>query len=399
MTSGKTRHINLRRLLRTIHLWIGVSLGIPLALIGATGAILTYEHEIVAFFDGASEPQLATGTPQPVSAIVEAARAKAPEGTQPMSLSMPGGDEPAMVRFARPGRTAPGPGGATVVRIDPVSLAVFDPQQRSTTQQWLRQAFMLHANLMGGRDGRYWVGWFGVAMCILGVSGIVMWWPRPRRWKQAFRVSKGAHGIQLNRELHGVVGIWGLVVFLVISFSGVYIVFPQTTGGIVRTIFPGRDLRGEASSLRVTPVPNGTRMTADEAVDLARGIAPDTALRLVSFPQRPDQPYRVAFELPGTTPGHGVPTITAFVDPWTHSIIARQDPRDYTPGETITAWQRALHGGAGQGWVWQLLTFISGLMPVLFAITGIAMWWMRRRHKKKAQAAPANSRTAASPAE
>ena len=42
MTAKPHRSIKLRRILRTVHLWIGVSLGIPLALIGATGAILTY---------------------------------------------------------------------------------------------------------------------------------------------------------------------------------------------------------------------------------------------------------------------------------------------------------------------------------------------------------------------
>ena len=397
MTTGKHRHINVRRLLRTIHLWIGVSLGIPLALIGATGSILTYKHEIIALFDGASEPKLATGAVKPVSQIIDVARTQAPEGTQPMFLSIPGSDEPAIVRFAQPGRAA-GPGAATAVRIDPVSLTLFDAPERSTVQQWLRQAFQLHANLLGGREGRFWVGWFGVAMCVLGVSGIVMWWPRPSRWRKAFGVSKGAHSIQFNRELHGAVGIWGLVVFLVISFSGAYIVFPQTTGEIVRTIFPGRDIRGEAASLRVTPVQDGTRMTADEAVALARNIAPDEQLRIIGFPLRPDQSYRVAFDLPGTTPGHGVPTITVFVDPWARSIVATQDPRNYTVGETISVWQRALHGGAGQGWLWQFLTFLSGLMPVLFAITGITMWWKRRRHKKVHEA-PQIRRKAASPAE
>jgi uncharacterized iron-regulated membrane protein len=390
---------NLRRILRVVHLWIGVSLGIPLAVIGATGSILAYEDEIVALFGGAAAPQLASGEPQPVSAVVAAARAKAPPGTVPTFYSLPAEPgEPASVRFAARDRVRAGPGGTTNIRIDPVSLSILENQQRSGVQQALRQIFLLHANLSVGRDGRFWVGWFGVAMCVLGMSGIVMWWPRPGRWKRAFGVSKQAHGIRLNRELHGAVGIWGLAVFLVISFSGVYIVFPQTTGEIVRTVFPGRDLRGEAASLRVTPLPDSAPMTVDEAVTLAHSAAPGVALRTVGFPARPDRPYRVAFTLPGTTPGHGVPMITVFVDPWTRSIVSTQDPRGFTWGETITAWQRALHGGDGLGWIWQALTFLSGLLPVLFATTGITMWWLRRR-RRKAHLASAGNRMAKAPAE
>src|SRR5690348_13300448 len=108
MTAKPHRSVKLRRILRTVHLWIGVSLGIPLALIGATGAILTYEHEIVALFDGDSQPKLAEGKPQHVATIVEAARAQAPEGAQPVFFSIPGNDEPAIVRFAPPGRAAVG---------------------------------------------------------------------------------------------------------------------------------------------------------------------------------------------------------------------------------------------------------------------------------------------------
>ena len=398
MTTTPQRSITLRRILRTVHLWIGVALGIPLALIGATGSILTYEHEIIALLDGDSQPKLATGKPQHVSTIVEVARAQAPADAQPMFFSIPGNDEPAILRFAQPGRAAAGPGASTTVRIDPVSLTLFDALERSAVQQFLRQSFQLHANLLSGREGRFWVGWFGVAMCVLGVSGIVMWWPRPSRWKKAFGVSKGAQGIRFNRELHGAVGIWGLAVFIVISFSGVYIVFPQTTGEIVRTIFPGRDIRGEAATIKVTPIEGVERMAPDDAVTLARSIAPHADLRMVGFPMRPDQPYRIGFELPGTTPGHGVPTITAFVDPWARTIVAKHDPREYTLGETISVWQRALHGGTGQGWLWQFLTFLSGLMPVLFAITGITMWWKRRRHKQVHKVA-ASQRPAASAAE
>lgn len=385
MSTAKPSRPRLRRILRTIHLWIGVSLGIPFALLGATGSILVYEHEIAELFDSSPKPVLAQGEARPLSAIVEAARAKAPDGAVPTMFSL--GDstkDPVMVRFARPG-SGPGPGGASV-RIDPVSLATFDAAERSEVQQWLRQVFMLHANALSGREGRYWVGWLGVLMCFLGLSGLIMWWPRPSHWKQAFGVIRGSHPIQFNRDLHGSVGFWGLIVFMMVCFSGVYICFPQTTGEMVRAVFPGRDLRAEAAAIKVEPRSGVERLDIDGALALARAEKPGLLLRMMSFPTRPDQAYRIAFELPGTTPGHGVPMVAVFVDPWARSVITSQDPRQFTIGESITIWQRALHGGYGLGWIWQFLTFVSGLLPVLFAITGITMWWLRRKHKKKAQA-------------
>jgi len=390
MTAPTNMPQKIRHFLHTLHLWIGVILGIPFAILGITGSILVFEDEIAELFEGAFEAQLAAGEPQSVSRIIEAARAKAPAGSVPTFYTIPhGNEEPAAVRFAPAGRAAPGPGNATMVRIDPVSLATFEPPERSPVRQWIRQVFLLHANFFTGREGREWVGWFGVGMCFLGMSGLVMWWPCPGRWREALSVSRDARGARLNRELHGAFGFWGLAVFLVISFSGVYIVFPQTTGELVRAVFPGHDLRAEAASFRAQPLAGGPAMDVDDAIEVARREVPGLELRMVSFPLRVEQPYRIAFELPGTTPGHGVPMVTVFVDPWSRAVMAAQDPRRFTIGETITVWQRALHGGYGFGWTWRILTFLSGLLPVLFAITGISMWWLRRRRKARQQTLPA----------
>lgn len=377
---------SLRRALRTLHLWIGVTLGIPLALIGVTGSILVFEDEIADFFDDAPKPVLAQGEVQSLAAIVAAARAHAPAEAQPALLALAGEGEPATVRFTRPG-AAPAPGSAIVVEVDPVSLAVLPAREPSAAQNWLRQVFLFHANLSQGREGRIWVGWLGVVMCVLGLSGLVMWWPRPGRWKQAIVVARDARGPRLHRELHGATGFWGLIVFIMVSFSGVYIVFPETTGGLIRSVLPGRDLRAETASLRVQAPAVAQPIHLDRVVALAREKLPKLELRMVSFPVRPTMPYRVAFELPGTTPGHGVPMIAAFVDPFAGEVIAVQDPRSFTLGETVSAWQRPLHGGYGLGSVWQWLTFLSGLLPVLFATTGISMWWLRQRRKARDAAA------------
>ncbi|NDC64945.1 MAG: PepSY domain-containing protein, partial [Planctomycetia bacterium] len=69
-----------------------------------------------------------------------------------------------------------------------------------------------------------------------------------------------------------------------------------------------------------------------------------------------------------------------------------RDPRSYTLGETIMAWQHALHAGEGLGWTWKILVFLSGFLPPLFAVTGVSMWLIKRRNRRRAalQAHPAD---------
>ena len=39
----------------------------------------------------------------------------------------------------------------------------------------------------------------------------------------------------------------------------------------------------------------------------------------------------------------------------------------------------ALHFSVGMGGVWTFLVFLTGLLPLLFAITGLNIWWLKRR--------------------
>jgi uncharacterized iron-regulated membrane protein len=125
-------------------------------------------------------------------------------------------------------------------------------------------------------------------------------------------------------------------------------------------------------------------MDPGEALALARAAVPDGTLRLIGLPSRPDQPVRVAFLPPGGQVGQ--PTITAFIDQTARKVVEVRDPRQFTAGESFLAWQHALHAGEGLGVLWQGLVFVSGFLPVLFVITGLSMWWMKRRNRRAAGA-------------
>jgi uncharacterized iron-regulated membrane protein len=35
------------------------------------------------------------------------------------------------------------------------------------------------------------------------------------------------------------------------------------------------------------------------------------------------------------------------------------------------------------GHIWRALVFLSGLLPLLFAITGVSMWWLKRARRRE----------------
>jgi len=409
----KPQQRTFRYWLQQLHLWIGLILLLPLVMMGVTGAVLVYAHDLEHLF-GQGDPEPKTvGEWRSPSELIEAAKTATKDpGRIPIAVRWPiEVGEPAAVRLSRPGMAqerpafrggeqrgqqgqAPGAQGRVPVQspfagslqilIDPVSLQVLETQQAMTG--WVRFFHDLHGHVfIAGGLGREIVGWLGVALLVLGCSGLYLWWPRGGQWKAAFTVRRTAKGLRLNRELHGAVGIWSLALFMLVNFTGVYLAFPQQIGQAVNAVWPGRDMRAATFQARVEPMRGATAISIEEGLALAKERVPDARFLNAFLPVRPDQAMRIGLIRAGHE--QGAPIITVIVDPWRKKVIDVFDPRTMTAGESIIAWQRALHYGQGLGWGYKFLVFVSGVVIPIFAVTGFLMWWIKRRNRRAGERA------------
>ncbi len=361
----------MRKILHKLHLWMGLILCIPLVLLGLSGSILVFQHELEDLF--VPQTTSVTGTPRAAGEILQAVRAKAPEGFAPVMFrpaATSGGM--ATVFLAPASRKSADGNGRIQMLVDPATLAV-----SNAAGGVMRQIFLFHSNLML-RDygGRSIVGWFGGAMLLFGLTGLVIWWPKAGKWHKAFLVRRTSQGRKFHRELHGAAGIWSVLVLIIVSFTGVYLAFPRTVEAALNEVTPVRDMRAPPA-IAITPVEGRKKLDIDAAIALAQEAVPDSRLNAVMLQAKPDQPYRVI--LRRLQDRDGSPAISVFIDPWTKRVIETRDPQEYSIADTFIAWQHAVHAGQAFGWVWRFLVFLAGLMPLLFAFTGISMWLIKRR--------------------
>jgi uncharacterized iron-regulated membrane protein len=369
----------MRKLLFQIHLWTGLILFAPLVLIGLSGSILVYKNELGAMFAPKAEIVASGGQARSYDEIAAAALKEAGgKGMKVTAFTAPEkATDPAEVRIGRGAR------GGETVKVDPATLEVLGKEGgggRGAGEKFDLFRFLhdVHGRLLvEGPGGRQLVGWMGVAMCILGISGIVIWWPKKGGLKRAVTFATKGPPYRINRDFHGAMGIWILAVFMIVSATGVYISFPEPMAKATVSVMPGRDLRSSQQKIKVEPIENAEKITLTAAADLATKAVPDARLISIAPALDDDAPVRVMMAHPGYE--DRAPATNVFIDPYRNSVIEVRDPRQYTSGETFQAWQRPLHEGSGLGGIWKFVVFLSGIAPLGFAITGVLMWLIKRK--------------------
>ncbi|HEY4265401.1 MAG TPA: PepSY-associated TM helix domain-containing protein [Micropepsaceae bacterium] len=361
-----------KRALRTLHLWLGIALCLPMIAIGLSGSALLAQRQILWLWVPAVS---SAGERQSLSRIVAAAEAAMPVKANWVEIPR-SQRQPAAVQFIvsnRPNRTVE-------VLVDPISLKLLGSSELVRRGPIMAFMVRIHEFLMlPDRIGLPAVGWTAIAMTVMGLSGLVLWWPRKGRWAAAFLVKRGARGLRLHLDLHHAIGIWGLLIFLVLSVSGIYLAFPQTVSGAVQAAFPARETEAK-------PMPPGFPETwpipPDEAVAIAKAAVPDAIPVGILLPRNPGAVLMVQMETHAIAPS--IPPITVAFDPSNTGTIQIDDPRNYPLPDRILNLLYALHFSVGVGGLWTFLVFLAGLLPLFLAVTGVTIWWTKRARRRAA---------------
>ena len=359
--------------LRRLHRWIGLALALPLVVQALTGFILAADP-----FTSAIQNIPSSGGPlirpddlrnADVLAILNAASASVAADLVPVRWRV-SPNAVIAVDFAPLGHQQP----TAQVAVDALSSRVMS--MRNDPDGFYRWVHSVHETLLLGPLGRGVIGWVGVALLLLALSGIPLWWPARGRWQAGFTVSRRAHGWRFQRELHGAAGIWMMALLLLQSVSGVALAFPQTFRAIAG--LPAQGTRGGpvAGGAKVDPV-----RSIVAGVAAAEAAVPQAVLLDFRFPAVPGRPMMAVLLPPGRWAG--TPATIVFMDPATARVLSIQDPGTASTGASVLNWLRALHEGGAAGPGGRVLICLFAIVLPLFPVTGIVMWTLRWRMRRR----------------
>ncbi|MGZ3408721.1 MAG: PepSY-associated TM helix domain-containing protein [Xanthobacteraceae bacterium] len=373
--AGAARKI--RRTFVFVHRWIAIVLFVLIVPIALSGTVLVFDDELDALLNP-GRYAVSGHEMLPPSVYFAAAMPALDDGLQITGLRYPDGDGPVIVQ-ARSGRGS-GPPQVVSVYLDPPTGRVLDKLEFRSSLFGVLHRF--HENLtVPEYSGRAIVGWVGVGMLFLSLSGIYIWWPRNGVFVPGLRWRRAQH---CDTNLHHLFGFWISLPLALVSLTGVYLAFPLQSRAVMSSI---SQISTQTTRPGFGAVAQKTSLTADRAMSTASAYLPQARATALFVPMTSrgaaaNEPllWRVQFRTAGGD------TVLVLVDDVTGKAAAGPESLS---GDRAAQWIRWIHEGSHSGLVWRIIVAFTGFVPVLLGITGILMWLRIRRVRRGRVPTPA----------
>jgi len=360
--------VNGRRVVLNLHLYTGLAAGLLLVLSGLTGSLLVFREEIEELVYPELMKTAPRDEPVPVQAVLESIGRAYPQD-RPFSMRLPRTPQQTyMVRM----------NGAhdLLVYADPYSGKILGAlRQEDTVTGWIA---LLHTQFLSGERGETLLGIGALLLVCMGVTGIILWWPRNGKISQGFKIQWSAHWKRVNFDLHRASGIYAAIFLLITALTGISLVFNKSVAGLINAVTqsPARTTPPLSEPLRagmLTP-------PLDVLLQQADHFVPAATMTWINFPQTPRAPWVVRKKLPQESHPNGRNFI--YLDQHTGRVLQVENTLEASLGTRINNVLYPIHIGVIGGTSTRILQVIVGLAPMVLFITGFVMWKNRRKGKR-----------------
>ncbi|MBB4834496.1 PepSY domain-containing protein [Acinetobacter schindleri] len=400
-----------------IHWFLGITAGLVLSIMGVTGAIYSYEQQILKWINTDSYTVQAQSGPKLSPAeLYQHFKQQNPE-MQINSVSLdasPTGSS--TVNIAKEGARR----GYNMM-VNPYTAEVLPEIKGREFFQFIQQ---LHRYLTMGPVGKQITGACALMLIFFVLSGLYLRWPKRHSVKQWLAVKPQLKGRNFIWDLHAVVGTWVVIFYLILACTGLYWSYDWWRNGMFKVLGVERpqpemqqgqggrggaeqgrsagESRGEGAGER-GPRSEGQRENRGEGRE--RGV--DDTLLLTALNKSwagfqnefNDKYSTVTFNIPKKVDGE---LKLSFTDVEVQHERARNNAtynyqdaaftlvemyEDKKLNEKIMSSMLPVHRGSFFGPIYQFFAMVASLLMPLFFITGWMLYLKRRKQKKLTLAA------------
>jgi|RhiMethySRZTD1v2_1073278.scaffolds.fasta_scaffold00361_35 uncharacterized iron-regulated membrane protein/tetratricopeptide (TPR) repeat protein len=355
----------MRKVLFQIHLWTGIIIGLYVVVVCVTGSALVFRIDL----QRATFPHLFTptgGEPLPAATILERVQAAFP-ADRVSGIDAPTSGRPTTLAYVVRGNRF------LTILVDPATGRVLGELPDAWVIRTLQD---LHFNLLAGRTGRVVNGAGAALLLVMCGTGLVIWWPGFATWRRGFTIEFRRSWTRINREFHGAIGIWTVLLIAMWAVTGVYFVFPSSFRSALNTFVP-LTVADTPTSAPAGAADALAKPTWHELVARAEHEAPGQFVQRVVLPSTERAAFLVMFSRVRPMPVGREHLTPVYLDQYTGGVLKTVPRSGRTVGDVVMDWMVPFHvgglGGTGLRVIWAILA----LLPPLLVVTGFIMWWTR----------------------
>ena len=387
-----------------LHRWVGLAVAGFLVVVGLTGSLLAFDHELERVF----APQL-FAAPRPgnrpldLATLAERAGQIVPHGNV-AAVTIIQADQ-VLVSFdpkMDPATGKPYRLGFDEFYLDPWNGAELGRRNRAALSEGLVNlmpfVYELHWRLVAGDVGQWTLGIVAFLWTLDCFNGFYLTLPRSprdfwRRWKIAWTIKRNASFFRLNFDLHRASGLWLWPLLFVFAWSSVMMNIRPWYEPVMRTLFDYRSFTEDyLANAHRNDAPRLTWRAAQQRGEQL--LAEQSALLGFSSGERLSMMYdrnsgAYFYEVRGSrdlferAPQGG--STSVMFDGDTGQLRLLSQPTGERTGNTVESWLYALHMARVLGRTYQVLVCVLGISTALLSLTGIYIWWRKRRAARFSQ--------------
>jgi uncharacterized iron-regulated membrane protein len=360
----------IRKTIFWLHLTLGVTAGVFIFSMAATGVVLSFERQITEFADRSVRSVSIPGDAQPRSlnellSIVR--RAGIGEPTAIVARNEP----QAATQFSI--------GRGKTVFVDPYSGAILGPSS-ARVRDFFSTVERLHRFLgspLGSKSAGHWLAatsnlLFGALILL----GIFLW--IPRKWngkaiRAAIAFRTGLRGKAREWNWHNVLGIWCALPLLVIALTGVVMSYSWANALLFR--MSGSALPGGRDGGDRRPQGRESRAGVDPNYEYlflaAKTVNPDW--RTITLNVARDANAPVSASIDAGTGGQPQRRTQYLLNRATGAVVKTTNFADGSLGQRLRAFVRFGHTGEYYGWAGQAIAAAASLGACVLVYTGLSL--------------------------
>lgn len=397
----------MRPLFVVLHRWFGLAVAIFLFIAGATGAVISWDHELDAWlnpqlFEAKSGADI-SGTPV-LSGLELANRIEAADPRVRVRYVLTQEEPGHASQLVVEGRIDPATGkpfelGFNQIAIDPASGEVQGKRMWGevslSRENLLPFLYKLHYTMhippgWGIEFGIWFMGLIGVVWVFDCFIALWLSFPNWRSWRKsfAFRWKQGGH--KLNFDLHrsGGVWVWGLLLILAVTSVSMNLE-TQLMRPLVAKFSTLSPNAFDTRTPQPIDKPIEPLISRERALEIATIAAAKRGWNLPAgglFYAPSYGLYGVGFFTPGNDHGNGgLGNAWLYFDGKDGSPAGGSVPGTGSAGDTFLQAQFPLHSGRILGLTGRILISLMGLMVALLSATGLLIWLKKRRVRVRQQ--------------